>query len=99
MASIQLKFGTSFTGYCRTNPVDFAECWIHSFFYRSIKKISYALQPMESNSLKDQTVHSIVIKFSINIIHRALHIASILVSLELIVLFTGSQKEFLYITA
>ena len=61
--SIEFKFSMYITGYRRTNPIDFGEYEINSFFS---KKNSYKLRPMESNSLKyrsSQTVHSIEFKF------------------------------------
>ena len=54
--SIELKSGMHITGHCRTNPIDFGKCRMHSFFYRSTKKISYTLRPMESNSLKGSSI-------------------------------------------
>ena len=59
------------TGHRRTNPIDFGEYRMNSFFfYRSTKKNSYTLRPMESNSLKCssiQIVHSIELKFGMYI--------------------------------
>ena len=50
----------------RTNPIDFCEYWLHSFFYRSARRNSYALRPIELNSLKCSSikmVHLIELKF------------------------------------
>ena len=47
--SIELTFNMCITGCCRTNPIDFAQCMIYSFFYRSTKSNSYALWLVESN--------------------------------------------------
>ena len=38
MHSIELKFGMHIIGYHRTNPIDFGECCMHSFFER-VQKI------------------------------------------------------------
>ena len=85
--SIELKFGMYITSYRRTNPIDFGEYQMNSFFYSSTKKNSYTLRPMESDSLNCssiQIVHSIELKFGMYIIgHRLtycveLHIVFIL---------------------
>ena len=64
------------TGHDQTNPIDFGECQMHSFFYKSTKNISYRFQPMVSNSLKGssiQMMHLIELKLGmyITIHHRA----------------------------
>ena len=75
MHSIELKFCMYITGHRRTNPIDFGEYWINSFFLQEYIKNSYTLRPMESNSLKCpsfQTLHSIKLKFDMYIIsHRS----------------------------
>ena len=68
MDSIEFKFGTYVTRRNRTKLIDFGKCQLHSFFFsfRSTKKNSCRLWPMESNSLKRfniQTEHSIELKF------------------------------------
>ena len=53
------------------NPIDFGKYRMTSFFYKSTKKNSYTLRPMESNSLKYssiQMVLSIELKFGMYII-------------------------------
>ena len=64
--------------------------------------ISYALRPMESNSLKGtsiHTVHSIEFKFVMYIIgHRLTHCVDF-GEFSFNSIFTGVRKEFLYITA
>ena len=47
--SIELKFGMYIISHCLTYCVEFGEFRINSFFYRSTKKNSHTLQPMESN--------------------------------------------------
>ena len=39
MHSIELKFGMSITTHRGTNPIDFAEYWINSFFTGVQKRI------------------------------------------------------------
>ena len=53
---IELKFGIDIIVYRRTNPIDFGECRMHSFFDRSAKNNSYTLWPMESNYYKCASV-------------------------------------------
>ena len=68
MNSIEFKFVMHITAHRRTNPIDFGEYRMNSFFYRSTKKNSYTLRSMESNLLKCSsilTVHSIELKFGI----------------------------------
>ena len=73
--SIDLKFGMHIISHRRTNPIDFGEHRMNNFFYRSTKKNSYTLRPMEPNSLKCssiQMIRSIDLKFGIYIIgHRS----------------------------
>ena len=52
---IELKYGMYITGYRRTNFIDFGE-YRMIFFYRSARKISYTLWPMESNSVKGSSI-------------------------------------------
>ena len=69
--SNELKFGMYITGHRRTNPIDFGEYRMNSFFYRSTKKDSYTLRPMEPNSFKYssvQMIHLIELKFGTYII-------------------------------
>ena len=47
------------TCHHQTNPIDFGEYRMNSFFYRSTKKNSYTLRPMESNSLKCSSIQII----------------------------------------
>ena len=72
--SIDLKFGMYSIGHRLIYCVDFGEFMINSFFYKSTKKYSYTLRPMESNSLKCssiQMIHSIELNFGMYIIgHR-----------------------------
>ena len=59
------------TDHRQTNPIDFGEYRMKSFFIGIKKKNSYALRPVESNSLKYssiQMVLSIELKFSMYII-------------------------------
>ena len=68
MLSIDLKFDMYITGYRRTNPIDFGVGCI--VFFPRIRKYSYILRLMKSNSLKSsstQTVHSIELKFGMHI--------------------------------
>ena len=70
MHSIELIFCVYNAGHRRTNPIDFDEYRINSFF-TGVQKISYTLRPMESTFLKGfniQTVHSIQLKFRMYII-------------------------------
>ena len=101
--SIELKFDMYIIGHCRTNPIDFGECRTCSFFYRSTKKISYTLRPLESKSLKDssiQTVHSIELKFVMYITdHYRTNITDFGEFQGHSFFLQGYKKEFLYITA
>ena len=68
--------------------------WI--FFYRSTKKNSFRLRPMESHSLMQssiQMVHSTKLRFGMSTI---LHIVSILANLRLIVFFYRNIKKNYY---
>ena len=59
------------TGHRQTNPIDFGEYQMNSFFYRSTKKNTYTLWPIESNSLKCSSIqmeHSVELKFGLHII-------------------------------
>ena len=80
------------------NTIDFGEDRMNSFFYRSTKKNSYTLRPMEPNSLKCssiQTVHSIELKFGMHIIvHRLIHCVDF-GEFRMNSFFTGVQKRIL----
>ena len=84
--SIEFKFGMYNTGHRQTNPIDFVEYRMNSFFYKSTKKNSYTLCPMESNYLKcssSQMVHSIELKFGMYITsHRHGQALLIFVNIE-----------------
>ena len=94
--SIEFKFRTYIIGYRSTYCVDFGEFRINNFFYRSTKKNSYTLRPMESNSLKCssiQTVHSIELKFGMHIIvHRLIYCVDF-GEFSINSFFTGVQKK------
>ena len=99
MHSIELTLGMYITDHRRTNPIDFGEYRMFSFFYRSTKitVYSYKLRPMESNSLKRssiQTMRLIKFKFGIYIMGNTLHIVSILVSLGFNIFFFNGKKNF-----
>ena len=55
---IELKFGMYIIGHHPTYCVEFGEFRINSFFYRSSKKNSSPLQPVESNCKKYASVNS-----------------------------------------
>ena len=71
-------------------------------FYKSTRKSSYTLQPMELNSLKcssNQMVHSIELKFGMDIIgHHSTYFIEF-GKLRINSFLTGAQKIFLYVTA
>ena len=77
MHLIELKFGMNIIGHRSTYCVNFDEFRINNFFYRSTKKNSYTLRPIQSNSLNCssvQMVHSIELKLGMCIIgHRLIY--------------------------
>ena len=80
------------------NPIDFSECGMLSFFYRSIKKNSYTLRPIESNFLKCssiETVHSIDLKFCKYIIGRRPTYCTVFCEFRINSFFTAVQKRIL----
>ena len=52
MHSIELEFGMYITDHRRTNPIDFGECRIYSFFIGVQKKSTYSLRSVKSNYYK-----------------------------------------------
>ena len=108
MHAIELKIGMNYIGYiillklyCRSPlvTIDFGEFWINSFF-TGVQKNSYAVGPVESNSVKCssiQMVHSIEVKFGMYFIghHPTYCVVSNLVKFRMNSLFTGAQKRIL----
>ena len=73
MNLIQLKFGMCITGHHWMNPIDFGECWMHSFFTGIQKRFLKHYGLWSRNSLKDasiQTMHLIELKLGMYIIGR-----------------------------
>ena len=101
--STDRRFGMYITGNHRTNLIDFGEYRMHSFFYRSTRKNSYTLRPMESYSLKCsniQMVHSNELKYGMYIIGRCSINCTDFGELRINSFFLQEhKKEFLYITA
>ena len=95
------KFGVYITSHRRTNPMDFGEYQINSFFFfffRRTKKNSYTLRPMESNSSKCssiQMMHSIQLKFDTYIIGYRLTYCVKSDEFKINIFFTGVQKRIL----
>ena len=86
------------TGHHRTNPVDFGDCRMYSFFFRSKQKNYYTLWPIESNTLKYSNIRS-CIRLSSNLVCIlsviVLYILPILVNFGIIVFSTAVQKRIL----
>ena len=92
MHSTEFKFDMYITGHPQTNSIDFGESWMDSFFYRSTKKNSYTLRPMDSNYKRSPNVN-FFFRFSSNLIRllsiTVLRVALILESLIFIILLQG----------
>ena len=86
MHSIVLKFDMHITDFRRTHPIDFGECRMHSFFYRSTKKILIYYR-LRSKILKNNLVFKWYIWLNSNLICIlkiiVRYIVSILVNLRL----------------
>ena len=70
MHSIELKFGMDITGHSQTNPIDFGECRIYTFFCCIQKEFLYITTHRVKllRVFSYPMIHSIELKFSMHII-------------------------------